>query len=251
MTDQVLEELLASETNVLTKYSPPNLMQKALADYTEKIKRVHELAGSDLDPNTAQGELARMFLREAHENYRLSEIAAESHIDTVSGVLARGTLVHELFDDIKDLENGRRDDLGIYVVDLNNLKCVNDTHGHAAGDEYIRAAGAVLKRFAAYGFKPGRVGGDEFVIIAPDQHNPEADVAQLKLDLSTGINAYAERLDPQPAHPLGAAIGYGALAGETTTRFGERPSLGDILEISGADKAMYEDKEATKTSSYR
>lgn len=64
----------------------------------------------------------------------------------------------------KNIENGTLDDFSIIVCDLNNLKLVNDTLGHEAGDEYIKDGANLLQKH----FKNSsvfRIGGDEFAII--------------------------------------------------------------------------------------
>ena len=54
----------------------------------------------------------------------------------------------------------------VIVVDLDQLKTVNDTYGHAAGDRYIHRAARVLAATVRAGDVVARLGGDEFGIIA-------------------------------------------------------------------------------------
>lgn len=55
-------------------------------------------------------------------------------------------------------------DFAIVVFDLNNLKCINDSQGHAAGDSLIKNAGKIICR--AFSHSPVfRIGGDEFVVL--------------------------------------------------------------------------------------
>lgn len=54
----------------------------------------------------------------------------------------------------------------VIVVDLDHLKTINDTHGHAAGDRYIHRAARVLAATVRAGDVVARLGGDEFGIIA-------------------------------------------------------------------------------------
>lgn len=51
------------------------------------------------------------------------------------------------------------------MLDLDMLKSVNDTQGHAAGDEYIRAAAAALSRAVRGTDVVARLGGDEFAVL--------------------------------------------------------------------------------------
>lgn len=66
------------------------------------------------------------------------------------------------------IADGEAGEFGVVVCDLNNLKRINDTLGHKAGDEYIRTACGMLCQY----FKHSpvyRVGGDEFVVLLQGQ----------------------------------------------------------------------------------
>ena len=66
--------------------------------------------------------------------------------------------------------------LGIVYLDINNLKKVNDVHGHEEGDILIRtAANVIRKSFASYG-GVYRIGGDEFCVLLDQE--PEKEYAQ-------------------------------------------------------------------------
>jgi len=58
--------------------------------------------------------------------------------------------------------------LGIIMLDVDNLKLLNDTWGHAAGDEILRALGSLLFKHIRGEDIPCRYGGDEFILILPD-----------------------------------------------------------------------------------
>ena len=64
----------------------------------------------------------------------------------------------------KDIKEGKAPDFGVAVFDLNNLKLVNDTLGHEAGDKYIQDSCqmicSIFKHSPVF-----RIGGDEFVAI--------------------------------------------------------------------------------------
>jgi diguanylate cyclase (GGDEF)-like protein len=53
----------------------------------------------------------------------------------------------------------------VVMIDLDRLKAINDQHGHEAGDDYIRAAGAALRRSVRGTDVVARLGGDEFGVL--------------------------------------------------------------------------------------
>ncbi|MBT4491221.1 MAG: diguanylate cyclase, partial [Rhodospirillaceae bacterium] len=53
-------------------------------------------------------------------------------------------------------------------MDIDHFKAVNDTHGHAAGDEVLKEFAARIKRCVRFIDLAARTGGEEFVVIMPD-----------------------------------------------------------------------------------
>ena len=117
----------------------------------------------------------------------------------------------------------------VYIsIDLNGLKRVNDTYGHVAGDELIRAAADCMKNsFNEYG-KVYRIGGDEFaVIITEDINEFENMIHRFKSNIT---NWHGEFVDSM-------AVSYGWV-------FSTEGNWDSIYEISkAADERMYESKE--------
>lgn len=59
--------------------------------------------------------------------------------------------------------------LAVYLIDLDHFKKLNDTHGHVAGDEALKAVGALLAQFGRRALDlAGRYGGEEFVLVLHD-----------------------------------------------------------------------------------
>ena len=84
--------------------------------------------------------------------------------DPLTGVKNKLAYLEKLKDLEIQLELGKLKEFGVAVFDLNNLKKVNDTLGHEAGDQYIKDA----CKFICLHFKYSpvfRIGGDEFVVI--------------------------------------------------------------------------------------
>lgn len=100
--------------------------------------------------------------------------------------------------------------IALLAVDLDGLKKVNDTLGHLAGDDYIRACGNALQAVVKKDGAVYRIGGDEFVVLTPMQdlsemeklledleRQVEADNrdAKIKLSYSAGYAFYDPELD--------------------------------------------------------
>ena len=66
--------------------------------------------------------------------------------------------------------------LSLLLLDVDNFKGVNDTHGHLVGDEVLKTLGTVIQGALRTGDVPARYGGDEFAIILPN-----ASVANAKM----------------------------------------------------------------------
>ena len=126
------------------------------------------------------------------------------------------------------------DPFGLVVCDINELKTINDTEGHRAGDEYIRNACRMICR--TFSHSPVyRVGGDEFTVIlrGSDYENRNTLAASLRRQSEENIR-----------------IGEGPVvaSGMTEYRPAEDRQAADIFER--ADQLMYEDKTRLKEQKY-
>ncbi|MBU4540987.1 MAG: diguanylate cyclase [Firmicutes bacterium] len=83
-----------------------------------------------------------------------------SYHDHLTGLYNRRYFEKEL----KRIDGRRHFPLSIIMGDINNLKMINDSFGHLAGDEVIYAAGKTLKKFCRPNDVIARWGGDEFVL---------------------------------------------------------------------------------------
>jgi diguanylate cyclase (GGDEF)-like protein len=65
------------------------------------------------------------------------------------------------------LDGGRGDSVGLCYVDLDGFKAVNDRYGHLAGDELlVTVSRRICDTASAFGALAGRIGGDEFIVVA-------------------------------------------------------------------------------------
>lgn len=144
--------------------------------------------------------------------------------DTLTGLHNRAFFEEELV----RLQHSGQFPISIIMVDVNGLKQINDTLGHAAGDDALRRAATILKRsFRADDFG-ARVGGDEFVVVLTKTDAPTAGRALLRLK-----SLVVEHNAAFPDLPLGFA------AGIATAEPGDQLDM--ILQQ--ADRNMYQDKQ--------
>ncbi|MEO3428807.1 GGDEF domain-containing protein [Pelagibius sp. CAU 1746] len=124
----------------------------------------------------------------------------------------------------------------VLYFDVNDLKVINDTHGHAAGDAVLKRVCEVLLRDTRASDVVGRLGGDEFgVILAQSGLDAAADKAGL---LAGAIAAEEVVWEGAPLH-VSVAYGVHALSGDQ--------QADDALKA--ADRAMYANKRGGREES--
>jgi diguanylate cyclase (GGDEF)-like protein len=94
----------------------------------------------------------------------------------------------------RQFESARRNDypLALTLIDLDDLKRVNDEHGHAGGDGLLAAMGRLIRTSVRVGDRGFRVGGDEFAILMPHTDAEEAHIIVRRL-LATSLGGEAVR----------------------------------------------------------
>ncbi len=163
-------------------------------------------------------------LKDIEKGRRAEYYKKLANTDPITGLANRTAFNHDL-----EKLSGEKS-YSIISMDLNNLKEVNDTKGHLAGDGYIMNAAEIINKVFGKEGKCYRIGGDEFTVIIK---KPESDavVAGLIPQMNEEINAYNNN---NPSEPIAIALGYESSSEETGFDFN------DILRL--ADVKMYENK---------
>lgn len=97
------------------------------------------------------------------------ELERMATTDPLTGLANRAALIARL----EELERVARP-FAVFLIDLDGFKAVNDTFGHLAGDAILRAVAERLRHTVRSGDMVGRLGGDEFLVVAPVQNQEAA-----------------------------------------------------------------------------
>ncbi|MGJ5001759.1 diguanylate cyclase domain-containing protein [Bradyrhizobium sp. HKCCYLRH2060] len=155
-----------------------------------------------------------------------------ARLDPLTGLSNRAGLIDALQ---SRLNAGGDRSFAVLYLDLDGFKPVNDTFGHAAGDELLKIVGRTLRQTAAPDDVIARIGGDEFVVLAGD---PAIDHA-----LALGERIIEVMTAPM-AMPGGAHVHIGISIGIAVA-----PEHGTDPEalLFAADAALYEAKSSGKS----
>ncbi len=101
-------------------------------------------------------------------NLKLRETLRQQVIhDPLTGLFNRRYLEETLEQETQRIRR-KRATMGVIMMDMDHFKPINDTYGHEAGDQLLRALGKFLKTQVRVGDIACRYGGDEFVLIMPE-----------------------------------------------------------------------------------
>jgi diguanylate cyclase (GGDEF)-like protein len=138
---------------------------------------------------------------QTHERRR-QKLSAISRTDALTGCLNRRGFEELLRAEVdQGVRTGQP--LTVLMLDLNDFKSVNDTHGHAAGDELLRWTGARLTEAMRSTDSVGRLGGDEFALLlrGASQSEGERVAERIRRSLSERIRT-AVGVASFPVHGL-------------------------------------------------
>ena len=189
------------ESDVYDKINELTAINKELTDYKEEMTRIQILANTDALTGVK------------------SKIAYNVDMEEIDKKIASGTI----------------DKFGLAMIDLNDLKVINDTLGHDHGDialvNLANIISTVFSRSPVY-----RFGGDEFVVLLQGSDYQNADI--LVLDFVTRIDALGKKSGLALEEKASASIGYSAFDKK------KDHSVEDVFKR--ADEAMYKRKRAMK-----
>ncbi|HEX8992878.1 MAG TPA: GGDEF domain-containing protein [Anaerolineales bacterium] len=161
----------------------------------------------------------------------LRELSVRDHL---TELFNRRYLEESLEREIRRSERGQRS-IGIILFDIDDFKRINDSQGHAAGDEVLRSIGKLAREVIRGGDIACRQGGDEFVLVLPETSH------QTARQRAEGLLASIRNLNMEyHGHALGPVTISAGIA--------VYPQHGDTGEelLHAADQALYRAKQDGK-----
>jgi diguanylate cyclase (GGDEF)-like protein/PAS domain S-box-containing protein len=197
--------------------------------HSDSTWRWMEVVFSNLVDEASVGAVVVNYRDVTYRRRMVDDLAFRAFHDTLTGLPNRSLFLDRL---AQAIARARREDgrLAAMFIDLDNLKQINDSVGHAAGDELLRAVAGRLRACVREVDTLARVGGDEFMLLIPEIAQPDDAVA---------VASKALACVAQPYRILGHTI-------SVTTSIGIAYYPDDARDPEGlmsrADRALYRAK---------
>ncbi|NTU51879.1 MAG: sensor domain-containing diguanylate cyclase, partial [Candidatus Aminicenantes bacterium] len=184
---------------------------------------------------TAVERLATLYAIAVHRTRTESELRELSLVDELTKAYNRRGFMALAEQQIKVAHRTKKE-MSLFYADLDNLKSINDSFGHEAGDAALADAADILREAFRDSDIVARLGGDEFVVLAIDVG--EGRIPHMVRRLRERVQARNAR--PENDFAVSFSLGIARYDPE------EPCSLQDLLAL--ADKRMYQDKTAKKAA---
>jgi diguanylate cyclase len=183
--------------------------------------------------------LARQYLavrdnaRLAHEVIaREEQLRRQAFSDSLTG-LANRALFRDRLEHVLELHARDRRPVAVVFLDLDDFKTVNDSFGHAAGDELLVRVAQRIRGATRAGDTVARLGGDEFAVLLEDGADPLRTAARIEAALGCTLELAGVQ------HRVRASVGVAAVTAD-------EPAVSADTLLARSDAAMYAAKRAGK-----
>ncbi len=136
-------------------------------------------------------------------------LAHQASHDSLTGLLNRQAILDKLQSEVARASR-KAEEWGVGVCDLDHFKGVNDSHGHQTGDDVLRGFAQILIDNLRPYDSAGRIGGEEFLVVAPAVANMDSvslfhrlrvEVATSKIPTRTGLHSITVSIGVASAMP--------------------------------------------------
>jgi diguanylate cyclase (GGDEF)-like protein len=222
-------EVILADRSYTVRSGRRQMLNLLLSTYENAVQRNNELIKTQ-----SELKLANRQLRDQHAQLQ----AANENLETANAQLAdlasidglTGLKNHRSFQERLKEEHGRavryRTSLSLLMLDVDHFKSYNDTFGHPAGDEVLRAVSKIIQQEMRTTDFTARYGGEEFVVILP---NTSGDGAR---GLAERLRSAIEQA-PWTKRAITVSIGSASL----TSHIDDSADI-----IAQADSALYQSK---------
>jgi diguanylate cyclase (GGDEF)-like protein/PAS domain S-box-containing protein len=199
---------------------------RVLGTFALYAASVREPTALELELMTMATDLAGIAIERDLSERRIRHMA---HHDALTGLPNRALFWSQFGDALRQAKRDARR-LTVAYLDLDNFKDINDTFGHAAGDEILKTVAARMLRYVRPGDLLVRLGGDEFAVVFDDTDDRNA-----ALDRLDALKDLITRPIMLQGREIAAACSMGVAF---------FPVDGDAPDelLASADRAMYRDK---------
>lgn len=224
----------------VSKYSP--MLADRFAIFSdENISKISEtlyslIKGKPKEKERSYLEIDLAFTKKLAHNKQIelegviAQAREVSQIDDLTMLFNRRAILNELQNEIIH-SNKNNSPLSILIIDIDNFKTINDSHGHLVGDNFLRMIGQNFKSIIKHPNIIGRYGGEEFLVVMPNSRIDSATKqAEVICQLMRNKNINFDDLQFTILVSIGIAE--------------YKPQLEDWHElINRADKALYKAKD--------
>lgn len=223
------DELLRAVRSDPERAHTPVLLVTARTDSNFRTRALQDGATDYVTKPFDRNELVARIDNLVHSSAAFRTLRQQTRIDALTGVFNRGRVM-TILEKQHELSLASDYGLSVVMIDVDHFKRVNDTHGHAVGDEVLREVARRLGDGVRNGDAVGRYGGEEFLIILPS------------CDYARAIRLAEELREAVRGTPVATSAGpvHVTISGGVATSPGARLSPSELVEA--ADRALYRAK---------
>ncbi|HEV7301482.1 MAG TPA: GGDEF domain-containing protein [Tepidisphaeraceae bacterium] len=226
-----LRRLESAYTDVRDRNAPIDVLNAVGGQLRPAAMMVAELMRELRSQQTKVAELnhelrQRVAQRTEQLERRIGSLKRQSTTDTLTGLQNRRRL-DDALPEMMDRCQQEGTDLCLLMIDVDYFKQLNDLKGHAAGDDFLKSVGQLMRGTLRAADEAFRIGGDEFLILLPGCNAATGGAFAERLAVLTEAFARTFKVPLPPKLSIGMS----------TLRSLAEPSVANMM--AEADKALY------------